>query len=179
MRDINSVRLSGTIFWSKLDERPTFTLLRMGIKLGNGSSLFCLVNNPDSKAYEIIKPGNKVLIGKAWFDYWEERKATQVKAYGSNVQFFHKETSISDLAQFTVLGKILQYSNETVLIEMIGDRNPKTGEWAKRRAEIKIGDKYENIEGKHIFAQGELSSIDVDRKTQLVIEANYDKITIL
>jgi len=179
MRDINSVKLSGVIFWSKLDDRQTFTLLRLGLKLDNGASIFCTISNPDTKVYDSVKPGNKILLGGAWLDYWEERGETQVKSYGSTVQFFNKESGVNGLNQFTILGKVITYEGDTVLVEMIGDKNPKTGQWSRRKAKVKIGDKYKDIIGKKILIQGELTSVDVDRKSKLVVEADYAKINIL
>jgi hypothetical protein len=182
MKDINVVRLSGTIFWSKLDDRQSFSMLRVGLKLNNGSSVFCTINNPTTKAYDEIKPGNKLIIANAWLDTWERENGDseiQIRAYDSGTQFFGKDSALLDMNSVTVVGTVLDYQEENAVIEMTGERNPKTNQWAKRKTTVKIGNTYENINGKKILLEGKISSVDVEGKSKLVVEADYDKIKIL
>jgi hypothetical protein len=181
MRDQNLVRLSGTIFWSKLDDRQTYTVLRLGVKLGNGGSVFVTVNNPNTKSYELIKAGNKIVVANSCLDTWEKEggeKETQIKANDSGVQFFSKEKSLADINTVLVLGKVLSYEGDTAYIEMYGDRNPKTDKPSIRKAQIKIGDSFKDIVGSKLFAEAEIVAIDVEGKSKLVVAADYDKIII-
>ncbi len=178
MKDINTVRLSGTIFWSKLDERQSFSMLRVGLKLASGDGVFCTINNPKIKEYELVKPGNKLLIVNAWFDTWAERDELQIKTYDSGTQLFKRDTVLPDINEVTIVGTVVAYEGEHARIEMIGERNPKTGKWSKRVATVKIGDKYDNIEGNRILIQGKVASVTTDGKTKAIIESSYDKINI-
>ena len=183
MKDMNLCRLTGTIFWSKLDDRQTFTLLRLGIKLGNGSSTFVTVNNPDVQAYDLIKPGNKVLLTNGFLDIWEKEDGTseeQIKANAHAIQFFTKEKALSDMNSVIVVGKVVSFKEDTVMVEMTGERNPKTDKPVLRKTNIKIGDSYKNIViGSKISLDAKVASVDIAGKSKLVIEADYDKINIL
>lgn len=182
MRDQNLVRLTGTIFWSKLDDRQTYTVLRLGLKLGDSTSVFCTVNNPDTKVYDLIKSGNKVLITNGWLDTWDKQDGTsevQIKANGNNIAFFPKEKVIADINHVSIVGKVLSYSEDSAQIEMIGDRNPKTDKPSVRKAKIKIGDSFKEIAGTKIVLDGRITAPEVDGKSKLVIEADYDKISVI
>lgn len=178
MKDINTVRLSGTIFWSKLDERQSFSLLRVGLKLNSGDSVFCTISNPKIKEYELVKPGNKLLIVNAWLDTWTERNELQIKAYDSGIQLFKRDAVLPDINEVTIVGTVVAYEGEHAHIEMVGERNPKTGKWSKRIATVKIGGEYKNIEGNRILIQGKVASVATDGKTKAIIETSYDKINI-
>lgn len=182
MKDVNSVRLSGTIFWSKLDDRQTFSILRLGVKLGNGSSVFCSINNPSTKTYDLIKSGNKVLISNGWLDIWEKKDGsseTQIKSNDAGVQFFPKEKALADINGITILGKVLSYDLDTALIEMIGDRNPKTDKPTVRKVKVKIGDSYKDIVGSKIMLEAKLGSVSKEEKSIMTIDADYTKTSIL
>lgn len=179
MKDVNNVRLSGTVFWSKLDEKQSYSILRMGLKLESGATIFCSVNNPKIKTYELIKPGNKILIVNGWFDLWAERNENQIKTYSSGAQFFAKDSRLPNINEFTIVGTVIRYSEEFATIEIVGDRNPKTNEWSKRTAIVKIGDTYKDIESKRIIIQGRVASEEIDGKSKLVIEADYNKISLI
>jgi hypothetical protein len=177
------LQLSGTIFWSKLDNRQTYSTLRLGIKLASGGSIFVSINNPTTKEYSEIKSGNKVLITSGWLDIWDKEGGESeviIKANGNSVYFYPKEKVLSDFNHIIIAGKILSYSGDTAIVQMVGDRNPKTNEPAVRRAKIKIGDSFDNgIINADIILEGKVTSVDLDGKSKLVIEANYDKTNIL
>ena len=181
MRDTNLVSLTGTIFWSKLDDRQTFSTLRLGLKLENGSSVFISISNPSSKAYDITKAGNKVLMTEGWMDTWEKQdniSEVVIRCYDTFVQFFPKDKALSDINEVSITGKIVSYSEDTAVIEMVGDKNPKTQQYTVRKASVKIGDSYSNIINSKINLKGKLISVDLDGKSKLVVEALYDKIII-
>ena len=190
MRDINVCRLSGEIFWSKLDDNQSYSTLRLGIKLQNGGTVFCTVSNPSVKEYEIIKAGNKVLITGGYLDTWEKQDGTselQIKSNDSGIQFFPKEKALSDVNIVTIVGTIKNMDNDTAIMEMVGERNPKTQQWTIRKARIKIGDTYKSISGSKIMIEGKVTSVDVPvtvdgkekKVSKLVIDAMYDKIIVL
>lgn len=182
LKDTNSIRLSGTVFWSKLDDRQSFSMLRVGIKLNDGTVAFATISNPNTKSYESLKPGNKIILNNAWLDIWQRqdgREELQLKAYDSHCQFFAKDVDLPDLNEVTLIGKVISYTDEEVFIEMLGERNPKTGQYASRRAIVKIGDQYKDIKGKKIFLQAKIASVDIGSgKTRMVIAADYNKINI-
>jgi hypothetical protein len=183
MKDLNLVKLTGNIFWSKLDDRQSFSILRLGVKLNDGSSLFCSVNNPSTKVYDLIKPGNKVVLTTGYLDTWEKQDGTtelQVKANDSGVAFFPKEKALADLNSVSVVGKVLSYDGDSVVLEMMGDRNPKTDKPSVRKAKIKIGGAYgDDIVGSKIMIEAKITSTEVEGKSKMAIEADYDKISIL
>ena len=181
MRDMNNVRLTGSIFWSKLDEKQTYATLRLGVKLGNGGSVFVTVNNPNTKAHDLVKSGNKVLIN-GWFDTWKKEDGSaeiQIKANDSGVAFFPKEKALADLNHVSIVGKILGYTGDSAVIEMIGDRNPKTDKPTVREAKIQIGDTFGSIVGSKIILDGKVAPVEIEGKSKLVVAADYDKITIV
>jgi hypothetical protein len=183
MKDVNNVRLSGSIFWSKLDDRQTYSTLRLGIKLANGSSVFASINNPSTKAYDLIKAGNKVLISNGWLDTWEKKEGgseIQIKANDSGCRFFPKEKALADVNHVVVIGKVLEYSGDTAKIEMYGDRNPKTDQPTIRNAKIKIGDTFgADLVNNKLMLDAKVVSVDESGKSKLVIEADYDKVSVL
>lgn len=182
MKDLNLVRLTGSIFWSKLDDRQTFSVLRVGVKLANGSSAFISINNPNTKEYDAIKAGNKIMVTTGWLDTWEKKEGgseVQIKANGNGVAFFAKEKALADMNSVAIVGKVLSYSGDTAIIEMVGDRNPKTNQFSVRKTSVKIGNTYKDITGNRIILEGKVNSVDVDGKGKLSIDADYDKITLL
>ena len=183
MKDINSVMLSGIIFWSKLDDRQSFSILRTGVSLPESGPVFVSISNPQEKAYEKIKPGNKILVSNSWLDIWEKNTGESellLKAYGTGVDFFPKEKALPEINEVTILGTIKNYIDGLADIELVGDRNPKTGKFAIRKAVINIGNTYQkDIIGDKIFLKGKVSSAEKEgKKTILVIEPYYDKINI-
>lgn len=184
MKDSNSVRLTGSIFWSKLDEKQTYATLRLGVKLESGGSVFVTVNNPNTKAHDLVKAGNKVLIANGWFDTWDKpdgTSETQIKANDSGVAFFPKEKVLAHLNHVSIIGKVLSYSGEDAIVEMWGDRNPKTDKPTIRKVKIKIGDSFkaEQIVNNKIILDGSVEAIEVEGKSKLVIAANYATVTIV
>jgi len=183
MKNINSCTLSGTIFWSKLDEKPTYSILRLGLKLGDGNSVFCIINNPRTKEYNIVKTGNKVFITNAWFDTWYKDDKTaepQLKAYGYAVQFFAKEVGISNFNSFSILGKVVAEKPGYVVVEMEGDRNPKTEKRPKRRITVKIPEDMPSLSSKEVFINGEITCETLEGgKTKMLPQATYDKILVI
>lgn len=182
MKDLNLCRLTGVIFWSKLDDRQTYSVLRLGIKLANGGSAFISVNNPTTKAYDAIKAGNKVVVANGWLDTWEKKEGgseVQIKANDSGVAFFSKEKALADMNSVAMVGKVVSYSGDTAVIEMVGDRNPKTNQFTTRKAAVRIGDTYKDLVGTKIMLEGSVVSIEEEGKSKLSIQASYDKITVL
>lgn len=182
MKDLNLVRMSGSIFWSKLDDRQTYSVLRVGVKLDSGGSAFMSVNNPSTSDYEAVKSGNKVILSSGWLDLWEKKEGgteVQVKTNGNGVQFFPKEKALPSLNSVSIVGKVISYSGDMATIEMYGDRNPKTNQPSIRKAEVKIGDTYKDIINSRIMLEGKITSVEVEGKSKLVIQADYDKICIL
>jgi hypothetical protein len=182
MKDVNTVRLTGTIFWSKLDDKQTYTILRLGIKLANGGSCFLTVNNPSTKAYDLIKSGNKVLVTAGFLDTWDKTDGTseiQIKCNDSGIQFFPKEKVLPDINFVSVIGKVISYGDEYATVEMVGERNPKTDKPSMRKAKIKVGEMSSESTGSKVMIDAKVSSVEVEGKSKLVIEANYDTITVL
>jgi hypothetical protein len=182
MKDLNLCRLAGTIFWEKLDDRQTYSVLRIGVKLEQGGSAFMSINNPATKDYEVIKAGNKIILSSGWLDTWEKKEGgseVQIKANGNCVQFFPKEKALPDINSIAVVGKVLAYTGDMATIEMYGDRNPKTNQPSIRKAQVQIGDTYKDIVNSRIMLEGKVTSVDTEGKSKLVIQANYDKIVIL
>ena len=182
MKDQNIVRLTGSIFWSKLDEKQTYATLRLGLKMANGGSLFVTINNPSIKSHEALKAGNKILIASGFLDTWDKEDGTsevQIKANDAGVAFFPKEKALADLNHVSVIGKVISYAEDSVMVEMTGDRNPKTDKPTLRKAKIKVGDSFGEIVGSKIILDGKLAPIDVAGKSKLVVEAIYDQITIV
>ena len=182
MKDLNLVRLAGEIFWSKLDDRQTYSILRVGMRLPDGTSAFVSVNNPSVKGHDATKAGNKVLIAQGAMDVWDKPDGTseiQIKANDAGVQFFPKEKALADMNSVAIIGKILSYSDDTALIEMYGERNPKTNQPSVKKTRVKIGDSYKHIVGNKIMLEGKIVSTEIEGKSKLSIEADYSKITVL
>ena len=183
MKDMNNVRLTGSIFWSKLDEKQTYSTLRLGVKLDNKGSVFVTVNNPNTKTHDLVKSGNKVLVN-GWFDTWDKEDGSseiQIKANDSGVAFFTKEKALANLNHVSIVGKILSFAGDTALVEMWGDRNPKTDKPTIRKVRVKIGDTFTEsaIKDCKIILDGKINALEIEGKSKLTIEADYDKITIL
>ena len=184
MKDLNNVKLIGTIFFSKLNNKQSYSILNLGIKLSNGSSVFCAVNNPSVKDYEIIKSGNKVLVLGGYLDQWARDDGTieqSLKCNDNGISFFPPEKALPEINEVFIVGEIMSMDGEIATIMMIGDRNPKTSKWTERKARIKIGETYKDKIGQKI------TSVDVpkivegkERKiSKLVIEPVYDSIVLL
>lgn len=182
-RDLNSIRFTGSIFWSKLSQQINFSTLRLGVKLNNGISVFCLVTNPKITDYDITKTGNKILLSNGFLDTWikdDSTKELQIKSYSSGVDFFKKEALLPDINDITILGKIIEQDGELITINIIGDKNPKTNQWSNRFIDIKIPKIADNLQGKRIFFKGFITSEDMgNHKTRMSISADYDKILII
>ena len=182
MRDVNSIILSGTIFWSKLDNKQSYTILRLGIKLEDGGSCFVTINNPLVKGYDMTKAGNKVTIN-GFLDTWSKEDGTNeltIKCNGANADFYPKEKAIAGYNHVVIAGKILTYEGDSAMIEMAGERNPKTDKPTMRKAKVKIGDTFEfEIPGSKMLLMGKLVSTDVEGKSKVSIDADYAKISLL
>ena len=182
MRDVNSVILSGTIFWSKLDDRQSYSTLRLGIKLASGGSCFAVVNNPLIKGHDMTKAGNKVTLN-GYMDTWNKEDGTselQIKCSGANADFYPKEKALSDYNHVVMCGRIESYQDDSAIIEMTGERNPKTDKPTNRKAKVKIGDSFEfEIAGSKIFLMGKIVSTEIEGKSKISIEGNYAQISIL
>ena len=183
MKNINSFTISGTIFWSKLDERSTYSILRLGLKLGDGNSIFCIINNPKIKEYNTVKTGNKILITNGWFDTWYKENniaEPQLKAYGHSAQFFSKEISVANFNSFIILGKVVSEKPEYIVVEMEGDRNPKTEKRPKRIITVKVSKEISSLNNKTVFINGEIKCEKIDGgKTKMLLQSTYDKILIV
>ena len=183
MKDINSVRVSGSIFWSKVDEYSNYSVLRLGIKLGDGSSTFTTINNPKIKDYESTKPGNKVILTNGWFDTWEKDDGSndlQVKAYDSGIALFAPEKVITPINEVTLLGKVLSQEDDSLTLELVGERNPKTNKWTIRKARVNINEDIGNVIGKKLLIYGKIASkTSEDKKSMLTIESLVGGINIL
>jgi hypothetical protein len=184
IKDINTVVVSGKIFWSKLDERENYSTLRLGIDIGEGSynRIFATVSNPHEKAHQFVKTDNQVMLVGAWLDTWKKEDGTkdlQVKAYDSNCQFYLPEVRIPHMNEVTLYGKVDSYADGLVTLNCIGGRNPKTSQYTHRYMDINIGDSFGDVAGKKLFIRGSLGTEDIDGKGVLTISADYDKIYIM
>lgn len=182
MKDINSVRITGVIFWQKLDDRQSYSILSVGIKLNDGTSMFCKISNPDTKTYDLIKPGNKIIISGGYLDTWEKQDGTSetmVKCNSSGCLFLPKEKAIPDINSIVILGKVTDYKENIATIEMIGERNPKTDKPTIRKVKINIGDSFNEIIGSKIMLEAKFGSVTKDGKSVMNINADYSKISLL
>lgn len=183
MKDLNLCRISGTIFWSKLEDRTSFSILRLGINLFDATSLFCIVNNPNSKIYDIIKAGNKVILSNGWLDTWEKPDGSSdilIKANSSGIDFFNKEKVIPSINDVIIVGRVLSYTDDIALVEMFGDRNPKTDQPTIRKVRVVIGNSYkEDIVNHKIILHGKIAHTVMNGKSKVKVNANYDSIGIL
>jgi len=184
MKDVNTVRLTGTIFWQKLDDRQSFSILRLGLKTTSGDSCFLTVSNPSTKAYDILKPGNKVVLTAGMIDTWVKEDGStelQIKANDSGIMFFPKEKALTDFNSVSVVGKIVALEPDGLAtVEMVGDRNPKTDKPTIRKAKINIGPEFKDgIVGSRIMLEAKVTSTEVEGKSKLAFKADYDKILIL
>jgi hypothetical protein len=182
MRDINIVRATGIIFWSKLDDHQSYTVLRLGVKLTSGQSFFCSVNNPSTKNYELIKAGNKVFISDGKLDLWVKENGEeemQIKVNDSGIAFYPKDKALPDLNEVTIMGRVDSYEGDQATISMIGERNPKTDKPSVKKTKIKVGDALGSIMGSRIMLSGKLISTEVNGKSKVSVESNYASIMIL
>ena len=182
MKDVNLLRVTGTIFWSQLDDKGTYKILKLGFKLGSGATMFCAINNTSALPYESTKAGNKVVLTSAFVDTWDKKDGTSetvFKANQSSVAFFPKDKSIADVNSIVMIGKVIAYEGDWATIEMVGERNPKTDKPAVRKAKVKIGNSYGDLVGSRIMLEGSVASTEVEGKSKTHIEANYSTISIL
>jgi len=185
IKDTNLVNVSGKIFWSKLDERESYSTLRLGIDIGEGSynRIFATISNPHEKAHQFVKTDNQVLLIGAWLDTWEKNdgsKDLQIKAYDFNSQFFLAEAKIPHVNEVTIYGSVYNYSDGIVTVDCIGGKNPKTGEYTHRKMEVTIGEDLGDVTNKKIYIKGTIGSEEIaESKSVMKVFANYDNINIL
>ena len=185
IRDINSTSVSGKIFWSKLDEKENFSMLRLGIDIGEGryNRVFVTVSNPHEKSYQFVKNDNQVMLIGAWLDTWEKNDGElelQLKAYDSNIQFYLPDKVIPHLNEVLLYGAVKQYNASEAIIDCIGGKNPKTGEYTHRTVPVDAGDSLGDIVGKKLMIRGTLGTEEIDeKKSKLKIFVDYDKINLM
>ena len=185
IKDKNDVTVSGKIFWSKLDERENYSILRLGIDIGEGNynRVFATISNPHEKAHQFVKNDNQIILMGAWLDVWNKDDGTselQIKAYDSNCQFYLPEATIPHFNQVIIYGTVNKYEDNRITIDCIGNRNPKTGEYTHRYVYVDIEDTMGDIIGKKLLIRGTLGSEKIDEKRSVLkIFADYDKINIM
>jgi len=185
IRDQNSVNVSGKIFWSKLDEKKDFSMLRLGIDIGEGryNRVFVTISNPHEKSYQFVKNDNQVIIIGGWLDTWNKNDGTmelQFKGYDSNIQFYTPEKVIPHLNDVMLYGTILNFKDGEAVLDCIGGRNPKTGEYTHRTVPLTLGDDLGDVSKKKILLRGTLGTEEVtEKKSKLKVFVDYDKINIL
>ena len=185
LRDANSVNVSGKIFWSKLDEKTGFSMLRLGIDIGEGryNRVFVTVSNPHEKSYQFVKNDNQVIIIGGWLDTWNKDDGSmelQFKAYDSNIQFYTPDKVVPHLNEVMLYGSILNFNDGEAVLDCIGNRNPKTGEYTHRTIPITLGVGLEDVSNKKIMLRGILGTEEVsEKKSKLKVFVDYDKINIL
>ena len=182
LRDINLLYASGSIFWSKLDERETFSILKLGLDLGDGKRVFTSISNPNEKAHNFTKAGNKAIILGGWFDIWTKKDGSQdlqIKGYDSNIQFYLPDAVIPALNDVTIYGKVEAYESGIATIDCIGGKNPKTSEYTHRKILMNIGNDRDDPTGKKIFIKGSLDIEKIGDQSKVRIIADYDNISVL
>lgn len=185
IKDQNSVSVSGKIFWSKLDERENFSMLRLGIDIGEGryNRVFVTISNPNEKAHQFVKNDNQVMLVGAWLDTWDKGNGDlelQLKAYDSNVQFYLPDKAIPHLNEVFLYGSVTSFKDGEAIFDCIGGRNPKTGEYTHRTVPVALGDDHGDLTGKKIMVRGTLGTEEIDeKKSKLKVFVDYDKINIL
>ena len=184
LKDINSVTISGKIFWSKLDERENYSTLRLGIDIGSGSygRIFATVSNPHEKAYQFVKNDNQVILMGAWLDTWKKEDGSedlQIKAYDSNCQFYLPGVTIPHFNEVSLYGKVDSFKEENIVMDCIGGKNPKTGQYTHRYINVHLGSDYGDPTDKHLFINGTIGSEKINEKNKLNIDVDYDKIHLM
>lgn len=185
IRDVNNVNLSGKIFWSKLDEHGSYSTLRLGIDIGEGSynRVFTLISNPHEKSYQFIKNDNQVILMGAWLDSWvKEDKSSelQIKAYDSNVQFYLPGIKIPHFNEVQVYGTVKEFKDNTAIIDCVGGRNPKTNVLTHRMVTVDIGPDLGDPTGKKMMIRGSMGIESIgESKSRLKVFVDYDKINIM
>jgi len=185
IKDQNSVNVSGKIFWSKLDEKTGFSMLRLGIDIGEGryNRVFVTVSNPHEKSYQFVKNDNQVIIIGGWLDTWKKDDGSmelQFKAYDSNIQFYTPEKVIPHLNDVMLYGSVMSLNAADAVLDCIGGRNPKTGEYTHRTIPITLGEDVEAATGKKLMIRGTLGTEEIDeKKSKLKVFVDYDKINLL
>jgi len=185
LKDTNTVNVSGKIFWSKLDKKEKFSMLRLGVDIGEGryNRVFVTISNPHEKSYKFVKNDNQVIIFGGWLDVWKKNDGElelQLKAYDSNAQFYVPEKVIPHLNEVTIYGNVTNFSDGEAIIDCIGGKNPKTGEYTHRTIPIQVGDELGDISNKKIMIRGTLGTEEIDeKKSKLKVFVDYDRINIL
>jgi len=185
LRDMNTVSISGKIFWSKLDEKENFSMLRLGIDVGEGryNRIFVTVSNPHEKSYQFVKNDNQAIIMGAWLDVWKKNDGSmelQCKAYDSNIQFYMPDKVIPHLNEVLLYGAVSEIKDGEALMDCIGNRNPKTGEYTHRTVPVSLGDDHGDLTKKKIMLRGTLGTEEIDdRKSKLKVFVDYDKVNLL
>lgn len=185
IKDQNSVNVSGKIFWSKLDEKENFSMLRLGMDIGEGryNRIFVTISNPHEKSYQFVKNDNQVMLMGAWLDTWNKNDGSmelQLKAYDSNVQFYTPEKVIPHLNEVILYGSVMNFNEGEAVLDCIGGRNPKTGEYTHRTVPVSVGDDLGDISSKKIMLRGTLGTEEIDeKKSQLKVFVDYDKINLM
>ena len=185
IKDQNTVSLSGKIFWSKLDEKKDFSMLRLGIDVGEGryNRVFVTISNPHEKSYQFIKNDNQVMIIGVWLDTWKKDDGSlelQIKGYDSNVQFYLPEMVLPHLNDVLLYGSVMNYSDGEAVLDCIGGRNPKSGEYTHRTVPITLGEDLGDLTSKKIMIRGTLGTEEIDeKKSKLKVFVDYDKINIM
>jgi hypothetical protein len=185
IKDQNSVSVSGKIFWSKLDEKKDFSMLRLGVDIGEGryNRVFVTISNPHEKSYQFVKNDNQVMLIGAWLDTWKKSETDlelQLKAYDSNVQFYTPEKVIPHLNEVILYGKVDSFKDGEAIMDCIGGRNPKTGEYTHRTVPVTLGDDYGDITKKKVMLRGTLGTEEIDeKKSKLKVFVEYDKVNLL
>ena len=184
LKDQNNIMVSGKIFWSKLDERESYSTLRIGIEIGSGSynRVFATISNPNEKAHAFVKSDNQVMLIGAWLDTWEKEngdKDLQIKAYDSNCQFYLPDATIPHLNEVLLYGKVISYNDEEALLDCIGGKNPKTGQYTHRHALLNINNDYGDLVDKKVMVRGTLGAESQNGKNKLIINIDYDNFNII
>ncbi len=185
IRDQNSVNVSGKIFWSKLDQKEGFSTLRLGLDVGEGTynRIFASIYNPNEKAHQFVKSNNQVMLIGAWLDTWIKKDGTrelQLKAYDSEVQFYLPDVKIPMINEVTLYGKATEYADGQCILICTGNKNPKTGEYAKRAVPISVGDTFGDVNDKKIFLTGKIGSEKVSEgQSTMKVFVDYDKIHLM
>ncbi len=185
IRDMNITNVSGKIFWSKLDEKENYSMLRLGIDIGEGryNRVFVTISNPHEKSYQFVKTDNQVIVMGAWLDTWHKPDGSmelQMKAYDSNVQFYLPEKVIPHLNDVTIYGSVMSFADDIAIVDCIGNKNPKTGEYTHRTIPVAVGSEYGDLSGKKVMIRGTLGTEEVDeKKSKLKVFVDYNMLNIL
>lgn len=185
IKDQNSVNISGKIFWSKLDERENFSMLRLGIDIGDGryNRVFVTINNPHEKSYQFVKNDNQVILIGAWLDTWNKDNGEmelQLKAYDSNIQFYLPDKLIPRFNDVFLYGSVMSFNAGEAVLDCIGGRNPKSGEYTHRTVPVTLGEDHGDLSSKKVMLRGTLGTEEIDeKKSKLKVFVDYDQINLL